>query len=231
MASGKYDKKSLPPHGFHLHKNTQILYGAENAVGKGVEFMKNVKHKMDITFDHTAPSIVIEIPQYYHGYGDILKRGGKIRCITEITKENLRYCEELVKTVTELRHMDGLKGGIAINETEYMATTVLQEAQPLTEVIYSNVDEVVAQGQFIFDTLWKNATVAQKKIKELKEGIKSYETKLITGSSDSLIETEFGRVVWNSSEINVCTSIDGLRINKNHLIESITNALTNERIN
>ena len=80
-------------------------------------------------------------------------------------------------------------------KTRYMATTVLQEAQPLTEVIYSNVDEVVAQGQFIFDTLWKNATVAQKKIKELKEGIKSFETKLITESSDSLIETEFGRVI------------------------------------
>ncbi len=231
MASGKYDEKSLPHHGLHLHKNTQLLYGAENAVGKGVEFMKNVKHKMDITFDHRAPSIVIEIPQYYNGYGDILKRGGKIRCITEITKENLRYCEELVKTVTELRHMDGLKGGIAINETEYMATTVLQEAQPLTEVIYSNVDEVVAQGQFIFDTLWKNATAARKKIKELKEGIKSYETRLITESSDSLIETEFGRVVRNSSEINVCTSIDDLRFNKNYLIKSITNALPNERIN
>lgn len=231
MASGRYDEKSLPHHGLHLRKNTQLLYGAENAVGKGVEFMKNVRHRMDITFDHKAPSIVIEIPQYYNGYKDILKRGGKIRCITEITKENLQYCEELVNTVTELRHMDGLKGGIAINENEYMATTVLQEAQPLTEVIYSNVDEVVAQGQFIFDTLWKNATVAQKKIKELKEGIKSFETKLITESSDSLIETEFGRVVRNSSEINVCTSIDGLRINKNYLIESITNALTNERVN
>ena len=231
MASGRYDEKSLPHHGLHLRKNTQLLYGAENAVGKGVEFMKNVRHRMDITFDHRAPSIVIEIPQYYNGYKGILKRGGKIRCITEITKENLQYCEELVNTVTELRHMDGLKGGIAINENEYMATTVLQEAQPLTEVIYSNVDEVVAQGQFIFDTLWKNATVAQKKIKELKEGIKSFETKLITESSDSLIETEFGRVVRNSSEINICTSIDGLRINKNYLIESIKNALTNERVN
>ncbi|HKU83421.1 MAG TPA: hypothetical protein VJP58_05210, partial [Candidatus Nitrosocosmicus sp.] len=209
MASGKYDEKSLPHHGLHLHKNTQLLYGAENAVGKGVEFMKNVKHKMDITFDNKAPSIVIEIPQYYDGYQDILKRGGKIRCITEITKENLQYCEKLVETVTELRHMDGLKGGIAINENEYMATTVLQEAQPLTEVIYSNVDEVVAQGQFIFDTLWKNAMPAQKKIKELKEGVKSFETRLITESNDSMIESEFERVVHNSSEIDVCTSIDG----------------------
>ena len=111
MASGRHDEKSLPHHGLHLRKNTQLLYGAENAVGKGVEFMKNVRHRMDITFDHRAPSIVIEIPQYYNGYKGILKRGGKIRCITEITKENLQYCEELVNTVTELRHMDGLKGG------------------------------------------------------------------------------------------------------------------------
>lgn len=231
MDSGKYEEKSLPHHGLHLHKNTQILYGAENAVGKGVEFMKNVKHRMDITFDHRAPSIVIEIPQYYNGYADILKRGGKIRCITEITKENLHYCEDLVQKVTELRHMDGLKGGIAINESEYMATTILEEAQPLTEVIYSNVDAVVAQGQFIFDTLWKNATLAPKKIKELKEGIESYETKLITESSDSLIETELGRIIRNSSEINICTSIDCLRIHKNYLVDSITHALTNERIN
>ena len=96
MDSGKYDEKSLPHHGLHLPKNTQILYGAENAVGKGVAFMKNVNHKMDITFDHRAPSIVIEIPQYYNGYSDILKRGAKIRCITVVTKENLHYCEDLV---------------------------------------------------------------------------------------------------------------------------------------
>ena len=108
---------------------------------------------------------------------------------------------------------------------------VLEEAQPLTEVIYSNVDAVVAQGQFIFDTLWKNATPAQKRIKELKEGIESYETKLITESSDSLIETELGRIIRNSSEINICTSIDCLRIHKNYLVDSITHALTNEQIN
>ena len=193
MTSGESDKKVMSHQRLHLQKNTQILYGADNAVGKGVEFMKNTKHKMDITFDHRAPSIVIKIPQYYEGYKNILSRGGKIRCITIITEENLQYCEELNKIVTELRHLDGLKGGIAINDYEYMATTVLKEAQPLTEVIYSNVDEVVEQGQFVFDTLWKNAIPAERRIKELKEGIKSYETKLIEESTDTVIE----RVISN----------------------------------
>lgn len=210
-----------------LHKNTQILYGAENAVGKGVEFMKNTKHKMDITFDHRAPSIVIKIPQYYEGYRDILSRGGKIRCITIITEENLEYCEELVKIVSELRHLDNLKGGIAINDSEYMATTVLKEAQPLTEVIYSNVDEVVEQGQFVFDTLWNNAIPAHRRIKELKEGVKSYETRLIEESTDTVIENVISKILANASDIDICTTIEGLHYGKNYLTRFLTSSLRN----
>src|SRR6476619_7033283 len=133
--------------------------------------MDNAKVKMDITFDLHVPSIVIKTPLYYEGYKDILKRGGKIRCITEINKDNKDYCKELLNIVSELRHLDGLKGGIAINESEYMATTVLKEEQPLTEVIYSNAKEVVSQNQYIFDTFWKNAIPAIKKIIEIEEGV------------------------------------------------------------
>jgi two-component system sensor histidine kinase VicK len=150
---------------------TKILYGVENALSYGKKFMDNAKVKMDITYDHHGPSIVIKIPLYYEGYKDILKRGGKIRCITEINKDNKDYCKELLNIVSELRHLDGLKGGIAINESEYMATTVLKEEQPLTEVIYSNAREVVSQNQYIFDTFWKNAIPAIKKIKEIEEGV------------------------------------------------------------
>jgi hypothetical protein len=81
------------------------------------------------------------------------ERGGRIRAFTEITRENLSYCKELMNLVNELRHLDGVRGGIAISDTEYMATTVLQEGAPLTEVIYSSIREVVEHGQYIFDTL------------------------------------------------------------------------------
>jgi CDP-glycerol glycerophosphotransferase (TagB/SpsB family) len=93
--------------------------------------------------------------------------------------------------VTELRHLDGIKGGIAINESEYMATTVLKESKPLTEVIYSNAEEMVAQGQYIFDTLWKNAVPANKKIREIEEGRPiNYKTQLLNKSDGSLNESE-----------------------------------------
>lgn len=221
MTSAEYDEKPFTQDGIRLQKSTQILYGTEKAVGKGVKFMKNTKHNMDITFDHRAPSIVIKIPEYYNGYQDILKRGGIIRCITVITKENLPYCEELIKTVSELRHLDDLKGGIAINESEYMATTVLQEAQPLAEVIYSNVDEVVEQGQFVFDTLWKNSVPAHVKIRELKEGLKTFDTKLITGTEGLRVQEMISGILQNASELNLCTSIDDLQENKDQLINSM----------
>jgi two-component system, OmpR family, sensor histidine kinase VicK len=73
--------------------------------------------------------------------------------------------------VDELRHLDGVKGGMAVSESEYMATTVLEESKPLIGVIYSNVKEVVEQGQYIFDTLWRSSASAEQKIREIDEGI------------------------------------------------------------
>jgi two-component system, OmpR family, sensor histidine kinase VicK len=73
--------------------------------------MSNVKERMDIYFDKSAPSIVLDVEEYRNGYADIRKRGAKIRAFTEITKENVHYCEELLKLVDELRHLDGVRGG------------------------------------------------------------------------------------------------------------------------
>ena len=84
--------RSLPPSS-SPEKRSEILYGVENAVGRGVYFMSNVKKRMDIYFDHRAPSIVVKVPEYRNGYIDIRKRGGKIRAFTEITKDNVRYCK------------------------------------------------------------------------------------------------------------------------------------------
>jgi two-component system, OmpR family, sensor histidine kinase VicK len=202
---------------------SEILYGVESAVGRGVYFMSNVKQSMDIFFDHRAPSIVTDIAEYRDGYIDIRKRGGKIRCFTEITKDNLRYCKELMKLVDEFRHLDGVRGGMAVSESEYMATTVLQEAKPLTQVIYSSVKEVVEQGQYIFDTLWNAAIPAQKKIREIEEGIVPYYTKVIE-VPDSIIK-EIIRINESSNELSICATAGGMQFTYNYLFALITKLL------
>lgn len=86
---------------------------------------------------------------------------------------NVHSVKRLMMLVDELRHLDGMKGGgIAVSETECMATTVLQEAMPLTQVIYSNSKEMVEQMQYIFDILWYRVIPARQRIREIEEGIK-----------------------------------------------------------
>ncbi|HET6799643.1 MAG TPA: HAMP domain-containing sensor histidine kinase [Nitrososphaeraceae archaeon] len=212
---------ALPPSSPSVNKS-EILYGVENAVGRGVYFMANVKERMDIFFDHRAPSIVTDIAEYRNGYFEIRKRGGKIRCFTEVTEDNVHHCKELMKLVDELRHLDGVRGGMAVSESEYMATTVLQEAKPLTQVIYSNVKEVVEQGQYIFDTLWNTAIPADQKIREIEEGIIPLYTKVIN-EPNTIIE-EIIQINESSNDMSICATAGGMQFTYSHFFE-VTNRL------
>ena len=112
----------------------------------------------------------------YHLYKDIyvklLNQGAKIRFITEITKDNIQYCIELSNIVSELRHLDGLKRSISVNESEFLGSTIYGEKNKLLNpVTYSNEKEVVEQQQYIFDTFWKNAIPFEQRKKEIEEGI------------------------------------------------------------
>jgi two-component system, OmpR family, sensor histidine kinase VicK len=214
--------RPLPPSS-SPEKRSEILYGVDKAVGRGVYFMSNVKKRMDIYFDHKAPSIVVEIDEYRNGYRDIRKRGGKIRAFTEITKDNVKYCKELMKLVDELRHLNGVKGGLAVSETEYMATTVLEEAKPLTQVIFSSVKEVVEQGQYIFDTLWNTAIPAEQRIKEIEEGIMPIRTTLLQ-NQDEIIK-EIKRKNNAASKLSICTGFGGMQMSYTHLFDSYKNVV------
>lgn len=52
----------------------------------------------------------------------MFERDVKIRCLTEISADNRAYCKEPMN-ITEVRHLDGIKGGMAVSESEYVATT------------------------------------------------------------------------------------------------------------
>lgn len=52
---------------------------------------------------------------YKNNRTDLRRRGGKIRLITGITKENINYRSEFLKIVDELRHLDEIKGSIAVS--------------------------------------------------------------------------------------------------------------------
>lgn len=134
-------------------------------------FIQNTKAELDVIFDLHAPSILINTPIYNEAYKRLLKRGCKIRYITEVTRDNIGFCKEILKLVTEMRHIEGMKGGIAVNRSEYVSASVLETNQPVTELYYTNLKPMVEQGQYIFDTFWKNSVSAISKIKEIEQGM------------------------------------------------------------
>jgi two-component system sensor histidine kinase VicK len=103
---------------------------------------------------------------------DFRKRGIRHRIITEITSENLSYCKNLMEFVDELRHLDQIKGNFSVSERDYQATAVIQEAQPITQSMYTTVRSFIEQQQYVFDTLWHKALPARQRIKQIEEHTK-----------------------------------------------------------
>ena len=151
-------------------ERSEVMYGTENTTKVILEFLSRANKNLDIYADNTWPSVSMGIDVFKRAMQDIKKRGAKSRYLVEITKDNIPYCKELMK-IDDLRHLDGIKGNFAINETEYIASAIMQHSQLLQQVIYSNSNAVLEQHQFLFETLWDKATPAEQKIKEIEEGI------------------------------------------------------------
>ena len=103
----KPKKKSTQTNNSKNNKEiTEILYGTENSVRRGVEFMQNANEFMDLFGEKNGPSIIMTYDVYKNNYIAARERGGN-KLITEITKDNLQYCKELLNIVSEMRHLEG----------------------------------------------------------------------------------------------------------------------------
>lgn len=153
-------------------RRTTIFYGEEATTNKILEFIINTDSGWDNCIDKEGPSVSIrsEIIRKAIEYAKNVK-GLKIRSITEITKDNIDYCKDYMEIVTELRHLDGIKGNFAVSEKEYLSTSELQESSLLSEVIYSNAKSIIDQHQFLFETLWSKSIPAENKMSEIEQGL------------------------------------------------------------
>lgn len=143
----------------------------DTAVSYGIRFLENVRERMDICVDKNGPFVIMKSDIYKSNYVKAKNRGAKIRFITEVTKDNIEYCKQLSDLVSELRHLDGVKGSVCVNDTEFLGMTTWREAKLLNPVIYSNEGEVIEQQQYIFEMFWKKAEPFSQKLREIEDGI------------------------------------------------------------
>jgi two-component system sensor histidine kinase VicK len=165
-------------------KKTEVWYGIEYTINRTVQGLSQVKNRFDNCGDVRHPSIIVTTEPVKKAFIDVKNRGIKTRFITEITKDNLHYCKELMQVVSEVRHLDGVKGNFAVGESFYAGYAIGQEAKPLTHVVYSTAKEFVEQQQFFFDMLWNKAIPAKQRFKEIEQGAKREFVETIRDSSE-----------------------------------------------
>src|SRR5919106_1562224 len=143
-----------------------MLIGPEVTTKQAWEFFSNVSKKFDGCASSSATPIVMTA--FRDAYKGMKRRGVKIRSVTDITKDNLNHCKDLMQ-YAEVRHISHLIGNFGVSETEYIVAPTMNEGQPLPKLIYSSSKDMVEQQQNIFDIFWSKAIPAEQRIKEIEE--------------------------------------------------------------
>jgi two-component system, OmpR family, sensor histidine kinase VicK len=198
---------------------TEVYHNPYEVVTKVIEFVDKASEKVDACVDHTRPSLIDDIEALKLSFIRARERGIKLRFVTEITIDNVNNCKQLVKSyVNELRHLDGIRGNFYVSEMEYVSPAATHEkGKPASHVVYSNVQEVVEQGQYLFETLWNKAVPAEQRIREIEEGVERHET-LVIDNSEEIIRT-ISRLTADSTELATCLSPGGIHYSHKHFFE------------
>ena len=159
---------------------TKVLYGVETVVNTIIEFLNRTNDVVYACVDQTRPVLTLDTLDLKNAFLYAKSRGVKLHYVTEITKDNISYCKQLMDMVDELRHLDGIKGNFYVSESGYLAPATAHEVgKSASQVIYSNVTEIIEHQRYVFDSFWNKAIQAGDRIREIEEGIDLAKTEVI----------------------------------------------------
>jgi beta-lactamase class D len=95
--------------------------------------------------DYSRPFLAIEIEELKKAFS-MQREEESDRYVTEITKDNVPFCKELLKMVDELRHIEGIRGNFYVNKTQYIA--------PATSTWYRGYVTPGNNPCFMIESLW-----------------------------------------------------------------------------
>ena len=113
--------------------------------------------------------------------------------------------------VGELRHLDGVRTNFGIaDKKQVIFHGISRESDHYLKSILTSVKGLVEREQYMFENLWNKAIPAKDKIKEIEEGIKPVQTKILEDQDE--IYHRFLNTIKKSKEGSVCSSIGGMQI-------------------
>ncbi len=196
-----------------MNQRIKVLRRAEviNAIS---DIFYNAEYRIDVCGNSRFLPLIFSFESIRIAISNVKNREyTRQRYIFEITQQNIKYCKDLME-IAEIRHMNEIEANLLLNEKEYLGSITLKEPQ---QAIYTNVREIVEQQQNIFEALWNRSINAEKKIKEIEEGIVHYETRIIDDSLE--IVKEISRLTDSSTELCTCLTAGGMQYSYNHFFE------------
>lgn len=122
---------------------------------------------LDCYLDARSASSVIDA-LVGHQMIQLKGRGVRLRCVTEITADNVQYCKDVMKYF-DLYHMPSLTGNfVIIDSAQYLGYVSSGRDDRL---IVTRVPSFVAGQQFLLDNVIKNAVPARQRILEIVKGV------------------------------------------------------------
>jgi two-component system, OmpR family, sensor histidine kinase VicK len=209
-----------------FRERIEVVYDSDITIKTILQIFDNAKNKWDYCGDTRSLSMIFSNESTKKALLDTKRKGIRLRFVTDITKDNIRYLKDDIMNTAEVRHLDGVRGNFAISDTEYISVhipnnytlTPTKSLEPtLHYAVYSNVKQDIQQQQYVFDTFWNKSISAELRIREIKQGSTRYETRIIDDSQE-VIE-EISRLTANSNELYTCLTPGGIQYSYNHFFE------------
>lgn len=177
-------------------EKAQVIGDGRQTEANITDIIYNARKFLNICGDSTLPKFILS-ETTRNALEQAKRTGVRIRCITEITKDNLSYCKELMK-FTEIRHLNKIVGNSIIGDKEYLAQSVGHVFT--SNLIYSNENRMLEQQNSLFENFWNNATPQKEQISTLELGVDLEEIKVLYDPNE--IRTTYINLI-NSAKIEI----------------------------
>jgi two-component system sensor histidine kinase VicK len=162
-------------------EKTEMLYGYDEIMEKGLQTFAH--QTLDICSESLVLSYVVSNQAVIDAMYNLVRRGGKIRIVVEITKDNIGACKEIMK-IADIRHLEGIMNTFSVTEKYYFGHVAQEPSGELIQAISSNDRKYVEFQHYLFEALWKKAIPAKQRIREIEQGTRREIVEVIRDSAE-----------------------------------------------
>jgi len=162
-------------------EKTEMLYGYDEIMEKGLQTFAH--QTLDICSESLVLSYVVSNQAVINAMYNLVRRGGKIRIVVEVTNDNIGACKEIMK-IADVRHLEGIMNTFSVTEKYYFGHVAQEPNGELIQAIHSNDRKYVEFQHYLFEALWKKAIPAKQRIREIEQGAKREIVEVIRDPSE-----------------------------------------------